>query len=77
MTKSIIFCAVFPMFLGASVLSPNLISELLSFTPNIFAFTPNFSTELSSFAGYFLRGLFTLSATSSTGILSFFPQFRL
>ena len=42
-----------------------------------FVFTPNFSTELSSFAGYFLRGLFTLSATSSTGILSFFPQFRL
>ena len=34
-------------------------------------------TELSSFTGYFSRVLFTLLATSSTGILPFSFQFRL
>lgn len=42
MTKSIIFCAVFPMFLGASVLSPNLVSELFVYTEHFRIYTELF-----------------------------------
>lgn len=47
---------------------------LLSRPANSFGHCLFFYTELSSFTGYFSRVLFTLLATSSTGILPFSPQ---
>ena len=70
-TKSMIFCAVFPtlLFLFAtfpnlvselSLLFPNLVSELRLLSPNFFTEdfceSPKVFSELSSFTGYFLRG---------------------
>ena len=62
-------CAVRPnrfIFTEDFCESPKVFSELLGESPNFFSFTPNFLTEL-----------FTLLATSSTGILPFSPQFKL
>ena len=54
-TKSIIFCPVLLTLLDASSpFTPNLFSELFSFTPNLSAFTPNLFSELFSFTPNFL-----------------------
>ena len=76
-TRSIIFCAVLLTFFGVFDVSPNLSAFTPNFSTELSSLAPNFSTELSSLAGYFSRVLFTLLATSSTGILPFSLQFRL
>ena len=64
MTKSIIFCAVFPILLDLFFESPNFFSEPFWIISEPFSelscVSPNFSTELPSFSRYFSRVLFAM-----------------
>ena len=63
MTKLIIFCAVFPIFLGLFTFSPNFLSELSlrTFSPNILNCFRTFSPKISANHRRFSPKLFAFS----------------